>query len=57
MRDWFSDSDECGDEDDPSTQDPQVHEPGGRTISKVPFSEIVEVFPDANIVSHIRQQV
>ena len=51
MKNWFSASDE-GEEDDPQNQDPEVREPDGRMICKVPFKELVKNFPDATVVSH-----
>lgn len=49
-KNWFLESDDCDAGDEPDIQDPEVDEPGGRTISKVPFAEIVKAFPDAKMV-------
>lgn len=50
MKNWFSAADE-GEEDDPKNQDPEVNEPDGKTICKVPFKDLIKNFPDANVVS------
>jgi len=48
-KNWFLESDDCDSGDEPAIQDPDVDEPGGRTISKVPFAEIIKAFPDAKM--------
>jgi len=48
MKNWFSAADE-GEEDDPKNQDPEVNEPDGKTICKVPFKDLIKNFPDANV--------
>lgn len=49
-KNWFLESDDCDAGEDPAIQDPEVEEDGGRTISKVPFEEIIKAFPDAKMV-------
>ncbi|TFK22323.1 calcium activated cation channel [Coprinopsis marcescibilis] len=41
---WFRGNDE-GADDSPENRNPVVDDPEGRTISKVPFEELVKVFP------------
>ncbi|KLO16355.1 calcium activated cation channel [Schizopora paradoxa] len=48
-KNWFLESDDCDAGEDPAIQDPEVEEDGGRTISKVPFEEIIKAFPDAKM--------
>ena len=53
VKDWFSSPDEGG-EDAPHFQDPEVNGYDGERglkVSKVPFSELVKVFPDTTHVS------
>jgi hypothetical protein len=51
MESWFRGKDE-GSEDSPGNRDPIVDDPAceGLEISKVPFSELIKVFPDTTQV-------
>ncbi|KAH8118466.1 calcium activated cation channel, partial [Phellopilus nigrolimitatus] len=48
MKSWFSPADE-GEEDDPANQNPDVNEPDGTRICRVPFEELVKAFPDTRV--------
>jgi len=52
MENWFRGNDE-GEEDSPANRNPQVDDPHcvGLEISKVPFEELVKVFPNTAQVS------
>ncbi|KAF8897831.1 calcium activated cation channel [Infundibulicybe gibba] len=62
MKNWLRGNDE-GEADSPQNRDPQVDDPAcvGLEISKVPFSELIKVFPnteqssEASIVREIRE--
>lgn len=56
MTKWLS-SDNQGDEDYPETRDPEVNEPDGLKITKVPFEELIKVFPNTQQVRLIRNLV
>jgi len=47
--DWFREDD---DHDDPQNRNPEVYDPNceGLEISKVPFEELIKVFPQTNKV-------
>jgi len=48
MRNWFGATEE-GEEDLPENQDPKVGDDDGLMISKVPFAELLKVFPNAHV--------
>jgi hypothetical protein len=54
METWFRGNDE-GVEDTPEYRDPAVDDPqcAGLQISKVPFSELIQVFPNTSVVCFI----
>lgn len=51
MENWFRGNDE-GERDTPAHRDPVVDDPRcpGQEISKVPFEELIKVFPDTSVV-------
>ena len=49
MTKWLS-GDDQGEEDYPETRDPEVQEPDGHKITKVPFEELIKVFPNTQEV-------
>ncbi|KAK7060397.1 Calcium channel yvc1 [Paramarasmius palmivorus] len=50
MRDWLHGTDQ-GAEDYPETRDPEVVDENGLKISKVPFTELIKVFPNTSMSS------
>jgi hypothetical protein len=54
MENWFRGNDE-GVEDTPEYRDPAVDDPqcAGMQISKVPFSELIKVFPNTSVVCFV----
>lgn len=52
LNNWFRGDDE-GSEDSPANRNPVVNDPNceGMQISKVPFEELVKVFPNTQLVS------
>ena len=49
MTKWLS-GDDQGEEDYPETRNPEVNEAGGLRITKVPFEELIKVFPNTQQV-------
>ena len=49
MTKWLS-GDDQGEEDYPETRNPEVNEPDGLVITKVPFEELIKVFPNTQQV-------
>jgi len=54
METWFRGNDE-GEQDSPSYRDPVVNDSRcpGLEISKVPFEELIKVFPNTSVVCHL----
>jgi hypothetical protein len=49
VREWLA-SDNQGESDRPEHRDPKVDDDNNLVISKVPFSELIKVFPDTQTV-------